>query len=66
MVEHQTQNGGVLGLIPTGGTVSCPWTRHINATLKPRKRWIRPDMTEKSLTGMLNIDWYVKHHTKQN
>ena len=33
--------------------------RHINSLMflvKPRKRWLRPDMTEKLLTGTLSLN----------
>ena len=52
MVEHRTPNREVLGSIPTSGTVLC----HINCL----QYWlnsgsVRPDMTEKLLTGTLSL-----------
>ena len=48
------------GSILTDCTLLCPyWERHINSPeywLKPRRQWFRPDMTEKSLTGMLKLN----------
>ena len=38
LVEHQTPNREVLGSIPTGGTVLCPWARHIY----PLQYWLNP------------------------
>ena len=39
--------------------VLCPWARHFTPRkywLLPRKRWLRPDMTEKLLTGTLSLN----------
>ena len=44
------------------GIVLCPWVRHFTPRkywLLPRKRWLRPDMTEKI------VDWDVKPQHKQ-
>ena len=59
MPEHQTPIREVQGSIFTGGTMLCPSARHINSPkywLKPRKWWLHRDMTEKLLTGMLNLN----------
>ena len=66
MVEHRTPNLQVLGSVPTGGTVFCHGAKHINSPeywlipqeywLIPRNlRWLRPDKTEKMLSGTLNL-----------
>ena len=59
VVERQTPNREVLGSIPTRVTVLCTGARHINSLkywLILRKRCLRPDMTEKLLTGTLNLN----------
>ena len=66
MVEYRTPNRKVLGSTPTGGTVLSKakeflysLARHINSLqywLMRRKRWLRPNMTEKLLTGTLNLN----------
>ena len=43
-----------------GQTVLCTWVRHIYSPkvlvlVIPRKRWLRPNMTEKLFTGTLRI-----------
>ena len=46
------------GSILTRFTVLCPWARHIylpKVLVIPRKRWLRPNMTEKLFTGTLRI-----------
>ena len=48
MVGRLTPNREVLGSIPIGATMLCRKRR------KPRKCWLRPDMTEK------NVDWDIK------
>ena len=43
----------------SGQTVSCPCARHIyspKVLVIPRKRWLRPNMTEISFTGTLRIN----------
>ena len=43
----------------SGQTALCPLARHINTpklVVIPRKRWLRPNMTEKSFTGTLRIN----------
>ena len=49
----------------SGQTVLCPWARHIYSPKKvlviPKKRWLRPNMTEKLFTGTLRIN---QHHNK--
>ena len=52
VVEHQTLNREVLGLIGTGGTVLYV-PEQLQYWLKPSKWWLHPDMTEKLLIGTL-------------
>ena len=43
----------------SGQTVLCPLARHIyspKVLVIPRKRWLRPNMTEKVFTGTLRIN----------
>ena len=43
----------------SGQTVLCPWARHIyspKVLVIPRKRWLRPNMTEKLFTRTLRIN----------
>ena len=57
MIEHRTLNREFLGWIPTCVTM-YPWARHINFPeywLIYRKQWLHHDMTEKLLTGTLNL-----------
>ena len=62
MAELRTPNGKVLGLIPTGIMVLCELvsfskTHQLPTVLvKPRKRWLCPDVTEKLLTGKLILN----------
>ena len=59
MVEHWTLNQGVLNLILAGVTMLCPSARYIYCRehwLKLRKGLLHPNMTEKLLTGMLNLN----------
>ena len=59
MVENKTVNREVLDSIPTLNAALCPWARHINSTdycLIPKKRWSRPDITAKLLTGTFNLN----------
>ena len=60
MLERRTPNREVLGSNPTSGTVLCPWAKHINSLqfwfFKHMKHWLRPDMTEKLLTGTLSLN----------
>ena len=54
----------------SGQTVLCPRARHIyspKVLVIPRKRWLRPNRTEKLFTGTLRINqptinWVVKHN----
>ena len=49
---------------PSGQTVLCPWARHIysqKVLVIPRKRWLRPNMTEKLFTGTLEINQPTNH-----
>ena len=42
-----------------GQTVLCPWASHIyspKVLVIPRKRWLRPNMTEKLFTWTLRIN----------
>ena len=56
----RASDSGGLGFDPFSGrrvAVLCPWARHIyspKVLVIPRKRWLRPDMTEKLFTGTLN------------
>ena len=50
----------------SGQTVLCPWARHIyspKVLVIPRKRWLRPNMTEKLFTGTLRINQSTNHPT---
>ena len=58
VVECQTPEREVGGSKPTAA-VLCPCARHFtprSTGLFPRKRWLRPDMTEKLLTGTLSLN----------
>ena len=57
MVECRTPEREVRGSRPTAA-VLCPWARHFTPRKYwlPRKRWLRPDMTEKLLTGTLSLN----------
>ena len=58
VVECRTPEREVRGSRPTA-TVLCPWARHFNPRkywLITQKRWLRPDMTEKLLTGTLSLN----------
>ena len=63
VVEHRTPNREVLSSILIGGTVLCPCARHMfvfivlpTVLVKPRKRWLCPDMTEKLLTETFSLN----------
>ena len=58
VVECRTPEQEVGGSKRTAA-VLCPWARHFTPQkhwLLPRKRWLRPDMTEKLLTGRLSLN----------
>ena len=56
VVERQTPEREVGVLKPTSA-VLCRWTLYSPKVLViPRKRWLHPDMTEKLLTGRLNLN----------
>ena len=58
ILEHRTPRREVMGSISTGGTVLCALARHINYPeywLNQWKHWLRPNMTEKLLTGTLRM-----------
>ena len=47
-----------MGSVPTS-VVLCPGVRHViprKILVMPRKLWLRPDMTEKLLTGAFNFN----------
>ena len=49
----------------SGQTVLCPLARHIYSPkllVIPRKRWLRPNMTEKLFTGTLRINQPTNHY----
>ena len=50
MVDHRTPNREVLCLIPTGCTLTTPRTGYTLEAL-----WLHPGMTEKLLTGTINL-----------
>ena len=55
VVERRTTKREVGGSIFTQVAVLCPWARYIYLPkVIPRKRWLRPDMTEKLFTGTLS------------
>ena len=58
MVEHQSPNQEVLGPPPWRHLVVSLSKTHLLPTVlfKPRKRWLRPDLTEKLLTGTLSLN----------
>ena len=54
----RTPDPEVGGSSPTRVAVLCPTARYIypqNVLVIPRKRWLRPNMTEKLFTGTLSI-----------
>ena len=58
VLEHRTPRREVMGSISTGDTVLCALARHINYPeywLNQWKHWLRPNMTEKLLTGTLRM-----------
>ena len=49
----------------SGQTVLCPYARHIysqKVLVIPRKRWLRPNMTEKLFTGTLRFNQPTNQH----
>ena len=63
VVECRTPEREVRGSRPTAA-VLCPWARHFTPRkywLITRKRWLRPDMTEKLLTGTLSLNTTIWH-----
>ena len=61
MVEPQTPEREVGGLIPTSAVLSLSKDTFTprKVLVIPKKRWLRPYMTEKLFTGMLNL--YTSH-----
>ena len=57
MVERRAPNREALGSIPRRHRVVTLSKTHQLPTVlvKSRKRWLRPDMTEKLLTGTLSL-----------
>lgn len=63
-LKRQTLEREVGGSILTLGAFLCPWARHVYSKkiqVIPRRRWLRPDRTEKLFTRTLS-----KNETKQN
>ena len=59
-LKSRTPEREVWYSILTRGAVLCPWARHISSPkvlVIPRKRWLRPDMTEKLFTEMSDPGW---------
>ena len=58
MVYHQTQEREVGGSKPTTAMLIVYLSKTLyspKVLVIPRKQWLRPDMTEKLLTGTLNL-----------
>ena len=61
VVEHQTPNQEVLGSILQAAPC-CVLEQDTLTPIKPRKRWLRPDMTEKLLTWTFSLNTNKQYH----